>query len=135
MTTDYDIVIAGGGLVGASLACALQDLPWRIAVVEGVPFRSDAQPSYNDRNIALAWGSRRIFESLGLWGDVSDYSAPIEHIHITDRGHFGAAHLHARDEGVEALGYVVETRALGQVLARRIDQQVQDGVLDFLCPA
>lgn len=135
MKADYDIVIVGGGLVGASLACALRGQGWHIAVVESVPLRSDTQPSYNDRSIALAWGSRRIFEGLGLWNGLRAAAAPIAHIHITDRGHFGAARLHAREEGVEALGYVIETRAMGRVLGDAIEDMAGAGELDFLCPA
>ena len=57
-TPRHDVAIVGGGLVGASLACALAPLGLRIALLEAVPFRAAAQPSYDDRVIALAWGSR-----------------------------------------------------------------------------
>ena len=115
--TDFDIIIIGGGMVGASLAVALAPLPLRVALVEAVPFESGAQPSYDDRSIALAFGSKRIFDRLGVWDRVEARGAtPIERIHISDRGRFGFARLTAAEAGVEALGWVVESRALGQAL-------------------
>jgi 2-octaprenyl-6-methoxyphenol hydroxylase len=115
--TDFDVVVVGGGLVGASLACALARSRLRLAVVEAVPLSSTAQPSYDDRAVALAYGSRRIFEGLGLWAEIERLGAyPIEHIHISDRGRFGFTRLHAADAGLPALGYVVPTRVLGTVL-------------------
>jgi 2-octaprenyl-6-methoxyphenol hydroxylase len=122
MNTDFDVVIIGGGLVGASLAVALGRLPLRVALVEAVAFESGAQPSYDDRSIALAFGSRRIFDGLGVWSRIEGRGAtPIARIHISDRGRFGFARLSAADAGVEALGWVVESRALGQALRPALD--------------
>ena len=66
MSGEYDIVIAGGGLAGISLACALAPGGARMAVIEATPPKSDRPPSFDDRAIALAHGSRRIFEAIGL---------------------------------------------------------------------
>jgi 2-octaprenyl-6-methoxyphenol hydroxylase len=133
MQTDYDILIIGGGMVGASLAVALGSLSLRIGLIEAVEFESDAQPSYDDRTVALSFGSKRIFESLGVWGRLEVRGAtPIRHIHISDRGRFGFARLDAAEAGVEALGYVVENRALGQALKPALAATRN---LDFICPA
>ena len=53
MQTDVDILIIGGGMVGASLACALHGSSLRIGVIEAVPLAASDQPSYDDRTIAL----------------------------------------------------------------------------------
>lgn len=119
--SDFDVLIVGGGMVGASLACALAQCPLRIGVVESFPFGAAAQPSYDDRSIALAYGTRRIFEGMGLWREIAAAAAPIEYIHVSDRGHFGATRLRAEACGFEALGYVVESRALGRVFAAALD--------------
>jgi 2-octaprenyl-6-methoxyphenol hydroxylase len=150
MEADYDIVIIGGGLVGASLACALAPQGLRVAVVEAVPFSAERQPSYDvqgstnaaggrtpgaadDRTLALAYGARRIFEGLGVWGEIERLGAvPIRRIHISDRGHFGFARLSAADLGREALGYVVETRALGAALLAALRRE--PNVTQY-CPA
>jgi 2-octaprenyl-6-methoxyphenol hydroxylase len=117
---DYDVIIVGGGMVGASLAIALSAADLRIAVLEAVPFRSDRQPSYDDRAIALAYGTRRIFQGMGLWDALQSAATPIHSIHISDRGHFGFTRLDCREEGVAALGYVAVSRVMGAVLAERL---------------
>ncbi len=133
MKNDFDILIIGGGMVGASLACALGGTGLRIAVVEAVPLTASAQPSYDERTIALAFGSRRIFEGIGVWGEVARLGAtPIEKIHISDRGRFGFTHLSCADLGQEALGYVVEARVLGLALLARLQQFPS---VAWLCPA
>ena len=66
---DYDIVIVGGGMVGASLAHALKPTGFRLGLVEAVPRKADQQPSYDDRNLALSPSSRRILAELGALGD------------------------------------------------------------------
>lgn len=134
---DYDIIIVGGGLVGAGLACALGDLKsngnkLRIAIIEAIAFGDAAQPSYDDRNIALSQASYRIFNTLGLWPDIIKAATPIESIAISNRGHFGAARLRAKDHGVEALGYVAQTRAIGAAFKQRLQNLAN---VELICPA
>lgn len=129
----YDVVIVGGGMVGASLACALGETGMHVAVIEAVRFQSDDQPSYDVRTISLSHGSREIFTSLGIWSLIDKAAVcPIRSIHVSDRGRPGLARLESSDAGVDALGYVVENRALGKALFKRIDGL--DNV-DIICPA
>ncbi len=132
MTTDFDLLIIGGGMVGASLARAVSGQGLRIGVVESFALDSQSQPSFDDRVIALSWGSRLILQGIGVWPAMADVSEPILNIHISDRGHFGFTHLDRSDEGVEALGYVVTARAMGEVLLRDLDRLPG---IEFFCPA
>lgn len=119
-----DILISGGGLVGASLACALSGHGLRIGLVEAVaygdPSVDPGQSAYDDRAIALAAGTQRIFAALGLWSALAARATPIHRIHVSDRGRFGCVRLDRADEGVTALGYVVLARDLGAVLGARL---------------
>lgn len=128
----YDVLISGGGLVGASLACALSGHGLRIGLVEAVPYDADAQPAYDDRAIALAAGTQRIFAAMGLWPPLAERATPIHRIHVSDRGRFGFARLDCAEEGVPALGYVALGRDLGAVLGARL-AQLDD--VELLCPA
>jgi 2-octaprenyl-6-methoxyphenol hydroxylase len=113
---DYDIAIVGGGMVGASLALALRDLPLSVLLVEAVAPDSSAQPSFDDRSTALGNGSRQVFETLGIWTRLAKDVAPIRRIHVSEAGRFGFARLEAAQFDLPALGYVVPNRALGREL-------------------
>jgi 2-octaprenyl-6-methoxyphenol hydroxylase len=130
--TDYDVIIVGGGMVGATLAIALKNSSLRIALVEAFAHESSQQASYDDRGIALAYGSQRILETLGLWSALAPFCTAIEHIHVSDRGHFGVTRLHAQHEQVPALGQVITARHLGSVLYSELNQVPN---LDLHCPA
>ena len=84
MSADHDITVIGGGLAGASLACALADTGLSIALVEAVRFDTPAdeptdEPKVDNmraRTTAIAWGTRALFEQLGLWSAMSADAAP-----------------------------------------------------------
>ena len=128
----YDIAIVGGGMVGASLAVALQPLGLKIALVEAVAFGSAAQPSFDERTTAISNGSRRILETLGVWPGVSQSATPIRKIHVSDQGRFGFARIDAAEQGLAARGYVVPNRALGAALWSRLQSS---SAIRIICPA
>jgi 2-octaprenyl-6-methoxyphenol hydroxylase len=113
---DTDVAIIGGGMVGASLALALAGTGVRVLLVESTPFASAAQPSFDERTTALGNASRRIFAGLGVWDTIAPSAAAIRAIHVSDAGRFGFSRLDAREQGVDALGYVVANRAIGAAL-------------------
>ncbi len=122
MHQTYDLLIVGGGLVGASLAIALNGHGLRIGLIEARPLGDPGQPRYDDRALALSYGSRRILESIRLWSNLADQIAPIRRIHISDQGHFGSARITADQARVPALGYVIPARQLSRILWQQLHQ-------------
>ncbi len=115
-TTRCDVAIAGGGMVGLSLAAALAKLPLEVVVIEPVTAEADEQPSFDSRTTALSTGSRRVLEGIDAWTAIAGQATPIRRIHVSERGVFGTATLTAAEQGVASLGYTIENRLLGKAL-------------------
>ncbi len=110
--SEHDVVIVGGGPVGAALALALADRTRSVLLAEA---REEPVRENDPRTLALSFGSRLILERLGVWNQIAPATA-IETIHVSHRGAFGRAMLAAVDAGVPALGYVVPHAALQRAL-------------------
>lgn len=110
------VAIAGGGLVGTSLALALAAARVRVALVEASEAGTRADSDYGARPIALSQGSRRILDALGVWEGLRPSVTSITRVHVSDRGRFGFARLSAEECGVDALGYVIGAADLETVL-------------------
>ena len=143
MTTDnlqitqrshYDIVIAGGGMVGVSLACALAKVDKKnVLSVLLVDSFSDKclsnndhaqgpvyHPSFDARSTALSLASIETYESMGLLPALLQHASPIRQVHVSDRGHMGSTLLDANEQNKNAFGYVIENQWLGEVLLNHL---------------
>ncbi len=113
-TEEFDLIINGGGMVGASLACALGYYGFKVALIEVSPYASAEQPSFDGRALALTYSSGAIFRNLGVWQKLrATHATAIRQIEVSDAAAGGYARLHAKDVGRDALGWNVEARALG----------------------
>jgi 2-octaprenyl-6-methoxyphenol hydroxylase len=128
----FDIVVAGGGMIGSCLALAIAPLGLRVAVVEAIPRSETTQPSFDDRSTALSRSTQRMFEGIGVWEEVVATATAVSKIHVSDKGRFGFAHIDAQEQGVEALGYVIINRVLGGVLQTALGKMQS---LQMFCPA
>ena len=135
--TSFDIIIVGGGMVGATLAVALARTgQFSVAVIEAFPLRpkkTDGEakskkedlvytPSYDARSTALSEGSCQILANLGLLDHVKERSAPITDIHVSDQGRFGVTRISCKDEKVDSFGMVVENPWFGRALINAIQE-------------
>jgi 2-octaprenyl-6-methoxyphenol hydroxylase len=121
-TETCDVAIAGGGLVGASLALALAQLDLSVVLIEATPAGEVDQPSFDERTTAISNGTRRVFEALGVWPLIERDATPIRRIHVSDQGRFGFARISAEEQGLDSLGFVVVNRVMGSALWHRLAQ-------------
>ncbi len=131
MQHEYDLLIVGSGLAGNCLALALKDAGFRIAIIEAnTRAQLHASPA-GDRALALAAGTVMMLDTLGVWQGIKHAATPIQHIHISDRGHFGKTRLSAQKEHIDALGYVIAARDIETYVANLV---INAGI-DIIAPA
>jgi 2-octaprenyl-6-methoxyphenol hydroxylase len=113
---DYDMLVVGGGPVGATLTLALRGTGLAVGLLEARAPHAAA----DRRPIALSYGSRLILERLGVWERLAP-ATPILRIHVSQRGGFGRVELNAREAGLPALGYVLDYGQLAVAFARTFE--------------
>ncbi len=133
MAEHFDIVIAGGGMVGVSLALQLAEvLPARtsILLIESYPVpapapggRPEYHPAFDARATALSYNARQLYERIAVWEELSPWVCAIASIHVSTRGRFGSTLLRAEEHGWPALGYVVENAWLGNALIQQLHRR------------
>jgi 2-octaprenyl-6-methoxyphenol hydroxylase len=117
----HDVAIVGGGLVGASLAIALDRLGLDVALVEATPV--GALPAvFDERNLSFAEATVNALRALGVMAKLRAPGAPIRRIHVSRRGDFGRLRLDADAYGREAFGQVVVARDFGEALEARLGE-------------
>ena len=118
----YDIIIVGGGMVGATLACALGDSPLKIAVIEAR--QSDynwPEGSHDIRVSALTHASQHIFENIGVWDRImKDGAASYNKMHVWDATGQGQIHFDSIDIGQTNLGHIAENRVIQKAVQTRL---------------
>jgi len=133
-TIDYDLIIAGGGMVGSALACALGETDLRIALLEGAPLeriRPDLEPDL--RVSAISRASQRIFAAVGAWDGMTAWRvSPFRDMQVWDATGFGHIHFDSADIGEPLLGWIIENRVIQYAL---LEQARQLPAVDVLCPA
>ncbi len=118
----YDIIIVGGGMVGATLACALGNSSLRIAVIEARQSNFDWQEGSHDIRVsAITHASQHIFENLGVWESMQhDGAAAYNKMHVWDATGQGQIHFDSTEVGQADLGHIIENRIIQKAVQTRL---------------
>ncbi|MBD2785234.1 FAD-dependent 2-octaprenylphenol hydroxylase [Xenorhabdus sp. DI] len=120
----FDVVIAGGGMVGLALACGLQGSGLRIAIVEEHPPTQpfDANAEYALRVSAINAASERLLTHLGVWQDILAIRASAyQGMEVWDQDSFGRIQFSAAENGLTHLGHIIENSVIRQALWQRAE--------------
>ncbi len=117
---EFDVVIVGGGMVGAAVACCLGGSGLKVAVVEQViPELFSVDQPHDLRVSALSLASRQILESVGAWeGVLSRRSCPFKRMRVWETT--GGTEFNSDDINLPELGYIVENRVTQLALLERL---------------
>lgn len=126
---DSDLIIVGGGIVGATLACALKDSGLRVTIVEAQTLEKAAA---RERAYNLSLLSGRIFAGIGVWREILPKIAPYRHIRLSDGEYPRVVEFVPKDLGTEVLGYVAGHRVILQALQEFLKTCDR---IQWLCPA
>jgi len=120
MAKDAELVIAGGGLNGMLLAVACAGAGLATIVIDRQDPAAMTGDRFDGRTSAIAYGSRLVFDGIGLWSAIADEAEPILEIRVADDDSPLFLHYDHRDLGGNApLGYIVENRVLRRALFDR----------------
>ena len=126
MEHDVDILIVGGGLNGGALALALAQGGMQVGIVDALPRETRLGADFDGRSYALALGSVRVLDALGVWERMRTQAQPILQIKASDgRAGEGAApfFLHFDHAEIEEgpMGHMIEDRFLRRALLDAMD--------------
>jgi len=117
-----DVVVVGAGMAGMTLALALASSGLAVSVIERDDPALWADQAFDGRVSAIAAGSRRVFETLGLWRAMAAEAAPILDIRVTDDDQPFFLHFDHAELGQEPLGHIVENRVIRAALLGAVDR-------------
>jgi 2-octaprenyl-6-methoxyphenol hydroxylase len=117
-----EVTVVGGGMAGLTLALALVSAGLKVCVIERDDPLLWADQAFDGRVSAIAAGSRRVFETLGLWRAMADEAAPILDIRVTDDDQPLFLHFDHGELGHEPLGHILENRAIRAALLGAVDR-------------
>lgn len=116
-----DLVVIGGGLTGLALACATAGAGLPVVLIERQDLATTTAPAFDGRVTAIAEGSRRLLEAIGVWPLVAGDAQPILDIRVGERHSPLTVHYDHRLVGDHPLGHIVENRVLRSALLRRAE--------------
>ena len=130
---EYDAVIIGGGMVGLTLACALGQQAFNVAIIEAVePQDINDSDEYELRVSAISKSSQQVFKSINVWGEILKRRAcAYQHMHVWDATGEGKIHFDAAELGIDSLGHIIENRVIQFALYEKCKTLAS---VECLCP-
>lgn len=121
----FDVVIAGGGMVGLATAAALQGSGLRIAVIESrIPELTELTPEPALRVSAINAASERLLQHLGVWQDILALRASAyQGMEVWESDSFGRIAFRAQEYGHTHLGHIIENRVIQLALWNKVGRQ------------
>jgi len=134
MTKKFAVIVVGGGIVGATAACALAQAGIDVALLDARnPARTWPADPVDIRVSALTRASQNILRAVGAWGAMEQRGiGPYDHMHVWDADSAGVLHFDAADTEFPELGHIVENRV---TVASLWDQLESLPSATILCPA
>ncbi len=131
---EFDIIIIGGGMVGATLGCALGNSPFKVAVIEPVIAPTSwPEDEYDIRVSAITRATENVFRHIGAWeGMVQRRVTPYQGMEVWDATGSGTIAFNAAELGEPNLGHIIENRV---ILAALLERMAQFDNVRLLCPA
>ena len=117
---ETEVLIVGGGLVGATLAIALGDVGVNVCVIDVSDPAANLDASFDGRVSAIALASYRVLKELGLWKELEEDAAPILDIRVSEKDSLFFLHYDHQETGDKAFGYMVENRNFRKALFSRL---------------
>jgi 2-octaprenyl-6-methoxyphenol hydroxylase len=129
----FDLIVAGGGMTGLTLACAVAGARVPVLLVEQRELPATTEMPFDGRVTAISRGSRHLLEGIGVWPHLAHAAQPILDIEVGERHSPLTVHYDHRAVGGEPLGHIVENRVIRQALLRRV-AELTDGALEVAAP-
>ena len=128
-TIEFDVIIVGGGMVGASLACLLEHTPLRIALADrnlfdgaAIPFMQE-QPNFDPRVSAITSASKNLFQEIGIWSDIEQKRCcSYQEMYVWDADGTGSIHFSAADINQPELGTIIENSIVSAALYKKLSE-------------
>lgn len=120
MNQQFDVVIVGGGMVGAATACGLGDSGLRVAVIEAqTPEAFSPEQAHDLRVSALSIASKNILQKVGAWAGIEQRRCcPFKRMRVWETA--GDTTFNSDDIGRSELGFIVENRITQLALLERL---------------
>lgn len=120
--SQYDVVIIGGGMVGATLACILADTSLAIAVIDTQTVMNEIDTDdFDIRVSAITRASENIYKSARVWDTMQAIRvSPYQDMHVWDAAGKGVIHFDSADIAEPNLGHIIENRVMQYALQQRL---------------